>query len=204
LNNPERDRSKGLGLGLAIVQRLCDLMGLELNMDSEVGVGTEFRILLPSGDPAQIHMPEALPSLQGANGMHVLVIDDERQVLQSMKHMLEGWGAEVMLAESARDALKAIALSSVAPDVVLSDYRLRNNDTGVDAVATIRESLELDLPAVIITGDTSPERLKEVTRAGIEVMHKPVDPDELLSTLNTLVPLPDPALRPIQIQASAR
>lgn len=188
LNNPERDRSKGLGLGLAIVQRLCDLMGLSLRMESEVGVGTRFRIEVPGGDPAQVHTPNESPSLTEAHGMRVLVIDDERQVLQSMQHMLEGWGAEVLLAESARDALKVIALSSDAPDIVLSDYRLRENNNGVDAVATIRESLELELPAVIITGDTSPERLKQVTRAGIEVMHKPVDPDELLSTLNRLVP----------------
>lgn len=191
LNNPERDRSKGLGLGLAIVQRLCDLMDLNLSMDSEVGVGTKFRIQVPGGDPAQVHTPNETPLPSEAHGMRVLVIDDERQVLQSMRHMLEGWGATVMLAESARDALKAIALSSVAPDIVLSDYRLRENNNGVDAVATIRESLELNLPAVIITGDTSPERLKQVTRAGIEVMHKPVDPDELLVTLNRLVPQPD-------------
>ena len=188
LNNPERDRGKGLGLGLAIVRRLCELMDLPLGMHSEEGVGTTFTIDVPVGDPAQVSRPKVSASPVEAVGRRVLVIDDEHQVLQSMRHMLEGWGCKVMLAESARDALKIIALSDETPDVIFSDYRLPDDHNGIDAVAAIRESLEQDLPAVIITGDTSPERLKEVASTGLQVLHKPVSPEELLRLLQALMP----------------
>ncbi|ASJ71249.1 ATP-binding protein [Granulosicoccus antarcticus] len=186
LNNPARDRSKGLGLGLAIVRRLCDLMDMPLEMESVEGQGTLFRIVVPGGDPAQVlDVSRGTPTMQ-ATGRRVLVIDDEVQVLQSMRHMLESWGCEVMLAESARNALKLIALTDAMPEVIVSDYRLRDNLNGVDAVAAIRESLESEVPAIIITGDTSPERLKDVSGAGMLVMHKPVNPDELHSVIYEL------------------
>nr|MBX2881815.1 hybrid sensor histidine kinase/response regulator [Granulosicoccus sp.] len=191
LNNPSRDRSKGLGLGLSIVRRLCELMDLQLVMDSVEGRGTVFRLEVPAGDPAQIVKASRPLASKSAEGRVVLVVDDEPQVLQSMRHMLEGWGCEVMLAESARDALKVIALSDERPEVILSDYRLRDNDSGVDAVAAIRESLETRIPAIIITGDTSPERLKEVKRTGLQLMHKPVNPDELHDTMQRLFAVAD-------------
>ena len=186
LNNPARDHSKGLGLGLAIVRRLCNLMDMPLEMQSVEGRGTLFRIVVPGGDPAQI-LPQSgrKPSPQ-SKGRRVLVIDDEVQVLQSMRHMLESLGCDVMLAESARDALKVIALTDTMPEVILSDYRLRDDLNGVDAVAAIRESLDCEVPAIIITGDTSPERLKEVSGAGMHVMHKPVNPDELHEVMHGL------------------
>lgn len=179
LNNPSRDRSKGLGLGLAIVRRLCELMGFPMEMESAEGQGTIFRITVPGGDPAQIKRTARRLAAMRATGRRVLVIDDEIQVLQSMRHMLEGWGCEVMLAESARDALKVIALTNDMPDIIVSDYRLRDELSGIDAVAAIRESVEYEVPAVIITGDTSPARLKEVKQTGLQLLHKPVSPDEL-------------------------
>ena len=188
LNNPERDRGKGLGLGLAIVRRLCELMDLPLSMESIEGSGTTFRIEVPGGDPAQVRRRRPVPAALGSHGGRVLVIDDEPQVLQSVRHVLESHGCEVMLAESARDALRVMALADHAPDAILSDYRLRGDLSGIDAIAAIRESLELDVPAVIITGDTSPERLKEVKRTGLELLHKPVSSDELCRVLERLLP----------------
>lgn len=187
LHNPARDRTKGLGLGLAIVRRLCELMDMPLEMESVDGKGTTFKLIVPGGDPAQLSLPvdQSLP--MKATAGRVLVIDDEVQVLQSMRHMLEGWGCEVMLAESARDALKIIALTDVTPQVILSDYRLRDDLNGVDAIAAIRESVERKIPAVIVTGDTSPARLKEVKGSGFELLHKPVSPDELHQMLNKLL-----------------
>lgn len=186
LNNPERDRGKGLGLGLSIVRRLCDLMGLQISLESAVNHGTEFRILVPAGDPAQARKSKEDSTPFKVKEFCVLLIDDEQQVLQGTRHMLEGWGCEVMLAKSVRDALSVIALGKNTPDLVLSDYRLRDGNNGVDAVAAIRESLEYEVPAVVVTGDTSPERLKEVIKAGLLLLHKPVPPDELQQLLNHL------------------
>jgi len=187
LNNPSRDRGKGLGLGLAIVRRLCELMDLPLEMESVEGTGTVFRLIVPGGDPAQIKRTVVSETEMQAKGRRVLVIDDEVQVLQSMRHMLEGWGCKVMLAESARDALKIIALTDETPEVIMSDYRLGDEHNGVDAIVALRESINLDVPAVIITGDTSPERLKEVKESGLQVLHKPVSPDELHQVMHQLL-----------------
>ena len=197
LNNPERDRGKGLGLGLAIVRRLCELMDLPLSMESEEGGGTVFRIEVPGGDPAQVPFPAEASVALESNGDCVLVIDDESQVLQSMRHVLEAHGCEVLLAESARDALRVMALAARTPDAILSDYRLRDDLNGVDAVVAIRESLDLDIPAIIITGDTSPERLREVKGTGLELMHKPVASDELCRVLGRLLAGEPVALEPV-------
>lgn len=187
LNNPSRDRSNGLGLGLAIVRRLCELMDIPLEMESVEGKGTVFRLIVPGGDPAQLSAQGSRdPSPLQAAGRQVLVIDDETQVLQSMRYTLESWGCEVMLAESARDALKVMALTDGSPDLIISDFRLRNHLNGVDAVEAIRESLERPVPAIIITGDTSPERLREISGTGLHVMHKPVNPDELQARMQQL------------------
>jgi len=187
LNNQARDRSKGLGLGLAIVRRLCELMDLPLEMESIEGQGTVFRVVVPGGDPAQI-IPQARPSTGiAAKGRRVLVIDDELQVLQSMRHMLEGWGCDVLLAESARDALRVLALSDMVPDIIISDYRLADNLNGVDAVEAIRESFDTPILAIVVTGDTSPERLKQVKETGLELLHKPVRADELHDVMERLL-----------------
>lgn len=186
LNNPARDRSKGLGLGLSIVRRLCDLMDVNLHMSSEEDKGTVFRLVVPSGDPSKT-LEQSLPSIgKLEQGRRVLVIDDEKQVLQSMRHMLQGWGCEVLLAESARDALRVLALNEVTPDIIISDYRLAENLNGVDAVAAVRESVDVCIPAIVVTGDTSPARLKEVKETGLQLLHKPVLPEDLHESMQLL------------------
>jgi len=186
LNNLNRDRSKGLGLGLAIVRRLCELMDISLEMQSEEGRGTIFKLIVPGGDPAQIKPIFRFDNTMQAKDRRVLVIDDEPQVLQGMRHMLEGWGCKVILAESARDALKAIAITDFLPELIISDFRLGNNQDGIDAVAALHESLESNVPAILISGDTSPERLKQVKKAGFLFLHKPVSASELHQHMHAL------------------
>jgi len=189
LNNPERDRNKGLGLGLAIVRRLCTLMQLELRMHSQVGLGTRFDLFVPIGDAKKVNDSQADAGLPSLEDKTIMVIDDEESVLAGMKSMLSQWGCNVVLAESARDALLAIALEQVQPDFIISDYRLRNNSTGVDAIEAVREALESEVPGIIVTGDTSPERLKEVNDSGLSLLHKPVNPDEMRAAIASLQPV---------------
>jgi len=185
-------------------------MDLPLTMESEEGRGTTFRIAVPGGDPAQVPSPAAAAAVLESSGDCVLVIDDETQVLQSMRHVLEAHGCDVLLAESARDAHRVMALAGRTPDAIVSDYRLRGDLNGVDAVEAIRESLELDIPAIIITGDTSPERLREVKGTGLELMHKPLASDELCRVLGRLLageavtPEPVPGARPRPISRPLR
>lgn len=186
LNNPERDRGKGLGLGLAIVTRLAKLMDISITMSSKVNVGTRFSLKMTRGDThiASSHIKPVNEQGQPIGvGHRVLVIDDEIQVLKSMKQTLEDWGCEVLLSDSARDALRQMALSEFEPDLILSDYRLREGHNGVDTVWALRESFDREVPAIILTGDTSPEKLKQVTDSGFELMHKPIAITELHDAL---------------------
>lgn len=191
LNNPERDRSKGLGLGLSIVKRLTALMDIPMSMQSERGSGTRFTLLVPAGELSKVEpevIIETLLDPSDNEGRVVLVVDDEQAVLHSMRTTLEDSGCKVLVAESARDALKTIALSNTTPDLIFSDYRLRHGETGVDCVAAVRESIDDEVPAVIITGDTSPERLREIVASDLHVLHKPVAPTELQRLLARLLP----------------
>ncbi len=188
LNNPERDRGKGLGLGLAIVKRLAKLMDMAIVMDSSEKLGTRFSMTITRG-VADATGSQAAPI--DANGVplevghRVLVIDDELQVLKGMKTTLEDWGCDVLLSESARDALRQMALSDFEPDLILSDFRLRGEDNGIDTVFALRESFDKEVPAIILTGDTSPEQLRRVQESGLDLMHKPVSIDALQSALAT-------------------
>lgn len=171
LDNPERSRTKGLGLGLSIVRRLVDLLGARLEMVSAPGVGTSFFLMLPQylGKPAPA---PAAPDAGGALGAsHVLVVDDDHAVRQGMQALLQALGVRVTLADGSAEALAAVR--AAPPDLLLVDYRLRGSDDGIALVRAIR-ALHPGLPAILISGDTAPERLREAEQAGIALLHKPV------------------------------
>ena len=187
--NQERNRSKGLGLGLSIVKRLCQLTDMPLTMHSQSGLGTRFELLVPL---ASAHCESDLPRADtGARISYesacILLIDDEVQVLRSMTLMLEDWGCRVLTARTGREALKAVALSDAAPALILSDYRLPNGENGVQVVAQLRDLLGRCSPAALITGDTSPERLRDVVASKLDILHKPVDPRELHALLSAVL-----------------
>ncbi|HSV28411.1 MAG TPA: ATP-binding protein, partial [Candidatus Omnitrophota bacterium] len=175
LANPERDRTKGLGLGLAIVRRLATLLGHQVKVSSRPGRGSRFYFDLPVSS----HPYASLAPLPGATSLcgRVLVIDDERMVLDTLGTVLNGWGLEVVTADSAADGLAK--LGGQAPDAILADYRLRGGDTGVQAIKEVEDTFGATIPALIITGDTSPQRLVEAEASGHQLLHKPVRNDEL-------------------------
>ena len=202
LGNPSRDREAGLGLGLSIVRRLCALMDVPLAMDSTPGVGTRFELLVPGGDPARVARAPEAPAPVACDGALVLVVDDEAPVLEATGGLLESRGCTALLAGSAREALRAVALAGRAPDLVLSDLRLGAGASGIDAVRALREATAPALPALIVTGDTCPERLREIRESGLEALYKPVSAAALDAALARIaVPAPDaatPAAAPTQ------
>ncbi len=187
LNNPERDRSKGLGLGLAIVKRLCKLTGLRISVSSDINSGTKFEIIVPRGKVInrRSHYGSSI-SHSTPEGMHMLIVDDELQVLDGMQCMLESWGCRVTRADSARDAIKQLSMSPGLPDLLICDYRLRDNKTGLDAVAVVNEFLATQLPAIIVTGDTSLEIQTKVLTNKLHVLHKPVSEQQLLEAISSI------------------
>lgn len=183
LGNPERDRHKGLGLGLAIVQGLCKTLGHELRVQSQLGRGSIFRLALPLATSHVALNPTAaaLSTQTLMDGTQVLVIDDDEIVLSGMAQLLREWGCQVNTASSIEQALQLA--QEQAPDVVISDYRLRSQGNGAHAISQVRQLVGKSIPALLITGDTAPERLREALGAGVPLVHKPLAPDDLYKAL---------------------
>ena len=111
----------------------------------------------------------------------VILIDDEVHIREGMKNTLEEWGCNVLIAASENEALNEIKLSDFKPKAIITDYRLRENKTGAQAIQAIRDVTGSEIPALIITGDTAPERLREARASGHALLHKPVQPAQILA-----------------------
>ncbi len=183
LNNPERDREKGLGLGLAIVKRSADLLDLSVELDSIEGRGSSFRISLPKGDIGLIKQVQRVQTPWDLTGIHVVVIDDEADILRGMEEILNDWGCNTILAQSSQEAIDQLKTTDIVPDLILSDYRLREHQTGADAIAQIYQCCNKEIPAILITGDTSADRLSEANASGYRLLHKPISPSQLRTSI---------------------
>ncbi len=190
LGNPERDRRKGLGLGLAIVERISAAMQAKVTLNSLPGRGSVFRLWLDGHQDSIVHDQPSLPLNNDLHGMRVLVIDDEEPVRIGMQALLHSWGCVCHTADELSTALKCVALLPMneQPEVILADYRLREGATGGQAISALRAYLtlrghETPLPAIIVTGDTAPERLREARSTDATLLHKPVSASALQQAL---------------------
>ena len=169
-----------MGLGLSIVRRLANLLGLKLSMDSRVGCGTTFTLELEAVASPQ-RVEERVPALPTElTDCQVLLLDDEVAPRDALREYLETLGCRVSVAGTLAEAAAVAMLEE--PDIVLADFRLRQQETGLEAIRRLRESRP-GLPAIIVTGDTAPERLAELDGTGIEVLHKPVVPARLVESM---------------------
>ncbi|MBI5165034.1 MAG: PAS domain S-box protein [Magnetospirillum sp.] len=182
VGNPHRDRRQGLGLGLAIVERLARLLGHRIDVHSVEGRGSTFAVAVPRATET-LRRPNQLPLGLSARGASVVVIDDERDVLEGLALMLDAWGHVVI---PGTDATEVIARLTRTPDLIVADYRLRNGDTGGQAIERIERHLGagIRIPAIILTGDTAPERLRQARLSGHRLLHKPVQPDALRAAVD--------------------
>ncbi|RZU01031.1 ATP-binding response regulator [Rivibacter subsaxonicus] len=180
LGNPGRDRERGLGLGLSIVRRLADLLGIELALKSIFGSGTTVTLQLPVVAAAEAAPRPAPPSAEALRGCRVLVIDDELTVRSGMHALLESHGCVVSLAADGAEALAAAHRSQ--PDIVLADLRLQDDESGIDCIHRLRQ-LWPDLPALLISGDIAPARLRQAHDTNLRLLHKPVDADLLRAAM---------------------
>jgi CheY-like chemotaxis protein len=179
LENPERDRTKGLGLGLAMVERLGRLLNTPIGLDSEPGRGSVFSVLVPAGDLASVEdgsTDAADTASNDVSGLLVLIVEDDSNVRRSMASLLTLWGCEVLDVGSEAEAIERLRALGRAPDAVIVDYRLREQRSGAQAIRSIHEIYGDAIPALIVTGDTARDRLAEATASGYQLVHKPVSP----------------------------
>ncbi|MDF3867873.1 ATP-binding protein [Pseudomonas denitrificans (nom. rej.)] len=191
LHNAERDRKQGLGLGLAIVRHTARLLGHPLALSSEAGRGTCFSLRVPLAETPLQAPPLPMPTTERGPSLGIMVVEDEVDVLHALCSLLEVWGHRVYPGTSALLAcqrhIEASHAGRAPVDLILSDYRLGEGQTGADAVRRIRSYLSRghlrEVPALIITGDTSPERLREAAASGSQLLHKPLDADQLRAAI---------------------
>ena len=129
--------------------------------------------------------PLATAAALSLAGLRVVVVDDDTQILAAMEALLGGWGCQVHAAADVA-ALRPLLLAGTAvPDLLISDFRLRAGASGLDAVAHLRDEFNEDIPAILITGDTAPERLLEAQASQLLLLHKPVHADALRQAITT-------------------
>jgi signal transduction histidine kinase len=190
IGNKARERSNGMGLGLAIVDRLAKLMHTRVELDSRPGLGATFSVAVPVAPPAHPHAVSApgAGAPQGSlAGRLVAVVDDEEMILNATRSLLEQWQCTVVVAASASQAIEQLSASPRAPDAIVCDYRLRAGENGLAVIDALRSEFNEDIPALLITGDTGPERLLEIERSGLSVLHKPVKDTALREALGSLL-----------------
>ncbi|MBQ0747129.1 MAG: response regulator [Marinobacter sp.] len=173
LGNPERDRRKGLGLGLSIVSGLAQALEHSLLLDSIPGRGSIFRLALPLADITAVESAPSEKDLPARKtGIRILLVDDDEAVRVGTQQQLLDWGFDCDAVESIETALDSAR--AAPPQLVISDYRLREHRTGAEVVTALREQVNPSLPALLITGDTAPERIQEAEALSIPLLHKPV------------------------------
>ena len=189
LANPAPDRKAGLGLGLAIVDRLGRLLGHPVQLESHPGRGSRFSVSVPLAAELRgtVQLPVALHATDLARGKRVMVIDDDVLVLDGMRGILQSWGCRVQTAASGAAALASVADGGAQPDLIISDLRLADGESGIEVIERLREALGAPIPAFVISGDTAPERLREASAGGYHLLQKPVSPMTLRTTLNRLL-----------------
>jgi signal transduction histidine kinase/CheY-like chemotaxis protein len=174
LDNPGRDRSKGVGLGLAIVQRLCELLGAHILVESTLGEGTEFRVTMPAmlGSPVAAAGADAVANWASLEGRRCYVVDDERDIRNSMRALLGVWGVQTSTADSAQEA-EALFAQHGSPDLLIVDLRLAGEEHGAHLADRLQKRHGA-FPVLIITGETSSDALRDAQERGYMLLQKPI------------------------------
>ena len=186
---------RGLGLGLAIVDRIARLLGHEVSLRSELGTGSCFEVVVPRGrdvgsatDAVPVHEMRPATSI---GGQYIICIDNEEDILDGMRGLLERWGARPLTASNQGEALDELERlrheTERVPALLLVDYHLDDKVTGLDVIRALRTAAGIDLPAAILTADHSVEVSKLVRDAGIALLHKPVKPAALRALINRIL-----------------
>jgi CheY-like chemotaxis protein len=167
--------ARGLGLGLSIVERIGRVLSHPVTLKSESGRGSVFRVEVPVTEPQAVAAdpaPAARTPAAPLAGLTVLTIDNEPAILDGMRTLLTGWGCRVITAASSGEAYDQLQTWQISPEVIIADYHLDEGD-GLDAIATLRQRLASDRPAILLTADRSPAVRDEAAANDVHVLNKP-------------------------------
>jgi CheY-like chemotaxis protein/anti-sigma regulatory factor (Ser/Thr protein kinase) len=186
---------RGLGLGLAIVDRIARLLGHEVTLRSELGVGSCFEVVVPRGK--RTHVGAGSPffrehrSATSIDGQFILCIDNEKDILDGMHGLLDRWGANPVVASTQEEALDEIEQlrrsGELSATLLLVDFHLDDKVTGLDVIAALRTAAGVELPAAILTADHSADVAELVREAGHALLHKPIKPAALRALINRIL-----------------
>lgn len=193
LENPERHRDKGLGLGLAIVTRLARLLGSRVHVHSEPDQGACFSFQLARCEAAPTQPEAVAPSTGFALPLKnalVAFIDDDEAILAAMVEVFDHWDVALAAGEDADQVCAELQALGRAPDLILCDYRLRDGHTGVEAVQLLRKAFGANIPAALLTGDTATDTIQAIQASHLPVLHKPLKPAKLRAFLSHLLTHP--------------
>jgi CheY-like chemotaxis protein len=189
IDNAERDRSKGLGLGLSMVKRSCDLLNHPFQVKSHLGRGTQFSVLVPITQSTRNTPVGANDDLElsvgGIKDLHVMVIENDPLSSLAIAGLLSSWGCHVNVFHDADDACEGIKNIHM-PSIIVSDYRLPGEKSGVDAIRAIREFCESSIPAVLVSGDKNEEFKSLASADGLVLLSKPLQPAKLRNLLRRI------------------
>lgn len=183
-------RDRGIGLGLAIVDRVARMLGHEVQVRSEYRRGSVFSVTVPYGSftPRADRPVKTVKRVANRlNGLTVMVLDNEPAVIAGMRALLEGWSCAVMTAGSGDEALTAMVRRGGPPDLLIADYHLDDGALGVDEIVRIRKAAGRPVPAVLVTANRTPELVEEAKRMNIPVLNKPVKPAQLRALISGIV-----------------
>lgn len=193
LDTTTSDHKRGLGLGLSIVKRLCELLGHELTLSSEPGVGSQFEVSVPRATAPLQDLPHKSREQWSLCGVTVIVIEDDKDIMSSFELLLVTWGCE-MLSAATMEQAQAIAeelrdrKGADSKDLlIISDYYLSQSYNGCDVIKTVKGIIGADIPAMVITGATQPEELEEIRLTGNSVFRKPIKPATLRVAIHRLL-----------------
>ncbi len=187
LENPGRTSKKGLGLGLSIVKRLSNLLGYRIDLRSRPGRGTVFGFDVPLAVKPSVPaaaVPLAKESAPDLNGRLIVVVDDEESIVEGMRVLLRGWGADVIGSLTGDDVVAAVEQHNRIPDLIVADYRLAGGVIGTDVIDRLRRELDPEIPAILITGSTAPDRIMQAETRDYQLLLKPVQPQRLLAMIH--------------------
>ncbi len=187
LEHESTKATRGLGLGLAIVRKMAQLLGIDVSLQSAPGEGSTFTVTVPLGSPAESSAPETTSRFFKLAGTRILFIDDEPDIREGQQLILEAFECQTLAAESAAQAVRLLQEHQMQPDILVVDYQLKNELTGTAAISTVRSHFAREIPAIIVTGDTSKKRLREARQSGCRLLHKPVDAKDLVKTIASVL-----------------